>query len=116
MRRRGLLAHVGLVAMAIVLAGVVLGVVFPTEGDRKAIMVSAVIAFVLQLGSFVLLGVMRRKVMTARGIAAGVRLVALVVYALFVVRGGSLPANAALISLVVFLFLATLIEPLTLDL
>jgi hypothetical protein len=110
---RALLAHIGLSVLAIVLAGVALTLAFSTPADRKAIEVSATIAFVLQFVSFALLRAMRRKAMVARGIGALARLVALVVYALVVVRGGPLPPNAALISFVVFLFLTTLIEPLT---
>ena len=113
---RALAAHVGLSLLAIVIAGLVLTMLFPTAADRKAIETSGAIAFALQVVSFALLRAMREKAMIARGAGALARLVALVIYALVVVRGGPLPPNAALISFVVFLFLTTLIEPLTLAL
>ena len=113
---RAVAAHVALSLLAIVLAGIALALVFTTAAERRAIETSAAIALVLQVASFCVLRAMRTKVMIARGIGGLARLVALMVFALVVVRGGPLPPNAALISFVIFLFLTTLIEPLTLAL
>jgi hypothetical protein len=88
------------------------------EGDaeRRALAVSAGVAYVVQLIAFAVVRLLARtNVIAGWGLGAVVRLITLAVYALVVVQALALPSGAALVSLAVFLFLSTLIEPLLLS-
>jgi hypothetical protein len=90
----------------------VLLVVYRGAADRRAVAVSAIVAVVVQMGAFTAaLALARTNVMAGWGLGAVVRLVALALYALVFVPPLGLPLSAALISLALFLFLSTLIEP-----
>jgi hypothetical protein len=102
-------ATVGLVAVL----GWVMGLAFRTPADHHAIWVSAGIAIVVQLFAFTIVRLTSRdNVMAAWGVGAILRLVVLGVYGLVIVRALGLAPMAALLSLAVFLFLSTLLEPL----
>lgn len=100
-------------ALIIAASGGVLTLVFGAEGETRAIVVSAIIAFVVQLLAF---GVVRlsaeKNVIAGWGLGAIMRFLVFVIYALFIVKAFGLPASAAMISMAVFLFLSTLVEPL----
>jgi hypothetical protein len=94
--------------------GLALGLtlVFPTEPDRRAVAVSAVVAWGVQLGAFALLWHFRgRHLLAAWSAGTAMRLVALGVCGLFVVRSWALPPGAALCSLGLFFFVSILLEP-----
>lgn len=98
--------------VAIGLAAAVFTMVYGGAMDRRAVLLSAVVALVVQAVAFV---VARRFAAGGNGIAgwtlgAVICLVVLVVYG-FVSRALGLPSNATLLSLATFFFLTELIEP-----
>lgn len=96
----------------IVLTGWLLTLVFPTAGDRSAIEVSAVIAYVVQLASFTIARAFATtNVIAAWGLGMLIRFAVLVIYAFIGVKVLGLPVAAALVSLAAFFFVSTLIEP-----
>ncbi|HSJ65899.1 MAG TPA: hypothetical protein VK922_18600 [Gemmatimonadaceae bacterium] len=107
----GLAAGVLIAVVAAVLARI-----YDTPDEVRSIVVSAVVAFGVQLLTFALLKLAGPKnVMAAWGVGAIVRLVTLVVYMVVIVSAVGLTANAPLF-LAVFLFLTMVIEPLLLTL
>lgn len=92
-----------------------LGLVFPTPEARRALRVSAAIAFGVQLFTFAIARFMpRERLFIGYGIGLVMRFAVLVVYALLVLEPYRLPPTPALFGLVTFLFASTLIEPLLL--
>lgn len=82
-------------------------------GAASAIGISATVAIVVQIAAFAVTTMMAPKnVIAAWGAGALARMLTLFVYALLAVKVLGLPAVPALISLAVFLFLTTLLEPL----
>lgn len=107
-------ARFTLVMIGVVLVvGALLTLAFHGPGDSQAIWTSAGVAIVVQLIAFAV-GQSAGKVgLSARmGAGALVRFLALVFYAFLVALVLKLPVTAALISLFLFFFLSTLIEPL----
>jgi hypothetical protein len=94
-------------------AALVLGVAFDAPGERRAVWLSAGVAYGVQLLAFAIARLLRRdNVMLGWGMGVLVRLVALVAFALVFVNALGLPPSAALISLVIYFFVTTLVEPL----
>ena len=98
--------------VAIGLASAVLVMVWGSPLERRAVLVSAVVALVVQMVAF---AIARRMAASGNGVAgwalgAAICLVALVIHG-FVSRGLGLPSNVALLSLATFFFLTELIEP-----
>ena len=82
------------------------------EGYVSAIGLSAVVAAVVQIAAFaVTRSMIAGNVVAAWGAGALVRMLTLFAYAFVAVKLLALPAIPALISLVVFFFLSTLLEP-----
>lgn len=95
------------------LLGWLLARLFTEPGSAAAVGLSAVVATVVQMGAFTSTQLMApRNMIAAWGVGSLVRLVALVVYGLLAVKVLGLPAAPALLSLAVFFFLSTLLEPL----
>ena len=114
MRRVGLYAVIAAVVIGI--AGALLALGFDAPGERRSILISAVLAFVVQLAAFAAIGLASApNLMAGWGIGVLVRLLVLVAYALLVVQAVGLAPVAALISLATFFFLCTLVEPLVLQ-
>ena len=100
----------------VLVAGALLSLVFRGPGDRAAVWLSAAVAVAVQLVAFRLSQAAGRISLVARmGTGALVRFVAVVAYALLVGLALKLPLVAALISLVTFFFLSTLLEPLLIN-
>ncbi|CAA9303571.1 MAG: hypothetical protein AVDCRST_MAG40-524 [uncultured Gemmatimonadaceae bacterium] len=98
-------------AIAIGVLAVLLALAFRTPADHRALLVSAGIAFVVQVAAFVVLRLSPPgSSMKAWGLGAVLRLVTLLVYALLALEPLGLPPTAALISLVTFFFVSTLLE------
>lgn len=98
--------------LAIGIAGAVLAMVWGTSLDRRAVVVSAIVALVVQMVAF---AIARLLAATGNGVAgwalgAVICLIVLVIFG-FVSRGLGLPSNVALVSLATFFFLTELIEP-----
>lgn len=100
-------------AVVIATAAWVLSLVYGAAGERQAILVSASVAFVVQLLAFAIMRLTAEKnVIAAWGLGALLRFLVFVVYVLVIVKAFALPATAAMISMAVFLFASTLVEPL----
>jgi hypothetical protein len=100
-------------SLAIIAAGGWLfGLAFPTPAERRAVLVSAGLAFVVQLVTFALA---RRTAGTnpfaGYGLGMLLRFATLFVYAFVAVGRLGLPSTAALLSLATFFFVSTLVEP-----
>lgn len=88
-------------------------VAFATAGSAEAIRLSAIVAIVVQVGAFSATKVMvRRNLVAAWGAGTLLRLFTLILYGLVAVKLLGLAATPALLSLVAFFFLSTLLEPL----
>jgi len=97
----------------IAVAAWVLTLALTDAGAPSAIDISAMVAVVVQIAAFAATKSMAPKnIMAAWGMGALARMLTLFVYALLAVKVLGLPPVPALISLAVFLFLSTLLEPL----
>jgi hypothetical protein len=93
-------------------AGVLFGLAYRSGAGRHAIVASAVLAWVTQAMAFAIAWRLRTwNVMAAWTLGMLLRLVVLMLYGLVGVRALSLVPEAALVSMAVFFFLSTLIEP-----
>ena len=92
----------------------ILVLLFTESAVRRALGITATIAFFVQVVAFEVARAMarRKNVIAGWGIGVALRFVALAVFAFVAVPAFSLPVGPALISLAVFLFLTTLVEPL----
>lgn len=98
-------------ALAIAVAGALLALVFRSPAERRAILISALVAWGVQLLSFAIVRLAgRERVMAAWGMGVVLRLASLLLYAFIGVKLLALPAPAALLSLATFLFFSTIIE------
>jgi hypothetical protein len=109
---RGLALYVLASAAAIAVAAVVFVMVYGGVAEQRAVLVSAIVALVVQ---GIACAVARLMAAGGNGIAgwtlgAVICLVLLFAYG-FVCRAVGLPTNAALLSLATFFFLTELIEP-----
>jgi len=93
---------------------VILFLIFTEPDVRRALAISASVAFLVQVAAFLVVREMarRKNVMAGWGIAIALRFGALVIFALVAVPRLGLPLSASLLGLVTFLFVSTLIEPL----
>jgi heme/copper-type cytochrome/quinol oxidase subunit 4 len=109
---RGVVLYTLACVLAIGLAGAVFATVYRTPSERQAVLVSAVIALVVQLIAFTFARLLaeRGNAIAGWGVGALVCFVALIVFG-FVSRALGVPQNAALLSLATFFFLTELIEP-----
>lgn len=108
------ISRYALVTIALVaIAAWLLTLALTDAGAASAIGISATVAIVVQIAAFAVTARMAAKnVIAAWGAGALARMLTLFVYALLAVKVLGLPAAPALISLAVFLFLSTLLEPL----
>ena len=94
-------------------AALVLGVAFDGPSEHRAVWLSAGVAYAVQLLAYALARLLRRdNVMVGWGMGVLMRLVTLVAFGLVFVKALGLPPAAALISLVIYFFVTTLVEPL----
>ena len=102
-------------AALIVASYLILQLGFDSPADARALRTSAVVALAVQLVTFAIARRSAvRNLMVAWGIGTLLRVVVLAVYALLVVPALALPRSAALVSLVTFMFVSMLVEPLLL--
>ena len=114
MRPIAIFAGISLAIIAVV--GGIMGMMYDTPDDRRAIVISGVIAFVVQMFAFSIARmVSRENIIAGWGLGALMRMLALGVYAIVLVRVLGLPSAPALLSLAAFFFLSTLVEPLLLN-
>jgi len=99
-------------AALVVVAAWVLTIAFPAATDRHAIVVSAGIAYVVQLLSFVIARAWATtNVVAGWGLGMLLRFAVLALYALVFAKALGLPLTSALVSLAAFFFVSTLLEP-----
>jgi hypothetical protein len=117
---RALAFFAGVSAALIIIGTIILRFYFTTVGQHHAMLISAGLAFAVQLGSYALLRPARPgkgapgELMIRWGIGAVLRLIVLVLYAPLA-RIINLSLDAALVSLVTFFFLTMMAEPLLLQ-
>ncbi len=110
----------GVSAALIIVATIILRTYFRTVGEHHAMLISAGLAFAVQLGSYALLRPARPgkgapgELLIRWGIGAVLRLFVLILYAPLA-RVMFLALDAALVSLVTFFFLTMMAEPLLLE-
>ena len=118
--RRALALFAGVSAALIIVSTVILRTYFRTVAQHDAMLVSAGLAFAVQLGSYALLRPARPgkgapgALMIRWAIGAVLRFFVLVLYAP-IARVLFLSLEAALVSLVTFFFLTMMAEPLLLE-
>lgn len=114
---RAVLAFV--VAQALLIAGVAWAVqrfIWTGASDAHAIQVSAGVAIVVQALTFAIVRlVAREQVIAAWGMGVLVRFAVVAVWAFVAIPALGLAAGPALLSLVLFFFVSTLVEPLFLN-
>ena len=100
------------VVVIVLVAGALLAIPFASPSDRRAIAASGVVAVVVQVFGFAVARLAStRDFMIGWGIGVVLRFVTIGVYAFVAVKVLGLPAPAALLSLVTFFFISTLVEP-----
>ncbi len=118
--KRAISFFAGVSAALIITATIVLRMYFRTVEQHNAMLVSAGLAFAVQLGSYALLRPARPghgapgELMLRWGIGAVMRFFVLVLYAP-IARVVNLSLEAALVSLVTFFFMTMMAEPLLLE-
>ena len=99
----------------IVIAYMLLQLGFDSPGDSRALRISGMVAMAVQLVSFTIARRMPvSNLMLGWGLGTLLRVLVLTLYALLVVPALGLPRSAALVSVVTFMFVSMLIEPLLL--
>lgn len=101
----------------VVLGGWILTLIYPGDAARRAVVASGIVALVVQSVAFAIArrAAVRRNAVAGWGIGALLRMAVLALYALVVVQALGLASVPALVSLAVFLFVSTLVEPLLLN-
>jgi hypothetical protein len=113
---KGLALFVAAVVAIVLVGGLVLTRVWPSPEAARAIRASAIVAVVVQLFAFGIVRLGRRSnVVAAWGLGMLLRFSVFVVYALVLVKSLALAGPPALVSLALFFFLSTLVEPLLLN-
>ena len=114
MRAIAIFAVISLAIIAVV--GGIMSMLYDTPDDRRAIVISGAIAFVVQMFAFTIARVVSRdNVIAGWGLGALMRLAVLAVYGFVLIKAMGLPSTPALLSLAAFFFLSTLVEPLLLN-
>lgn len=92
--------------------GLLLAIPFSSPDERRAIEASGVVALVVQVFGFAIVrAVSTQSFYSGWIIGASLRFVTLIAYGIVAVKLLGMPAPAALVSLVTFLFVSTLVEP-----
>lgn len=103
-------AAISLVILA--LGSWIFAVAFPAPAERRAVYISAGIAFVIQIVGFLAARYTRgTNPFAGFGMGMLLRFMTLAIYAFLVVDLLGLPSMAALLSLATFFFVSTLVEP-----
>ena len=103
-----------LLVALIAVTGWILSLVYTTAADRHAVLVSAILAGVVQLIAFAFVEFMRRSnaMLAGWGMGIALRMISLILYAIVFAKALNLPLSAALMSFAVFLFVSMLLESL----
>ena len=99
-------------AVLIVATGWLLMLAFPGSDAARGIRISGWVAFAVQLLAFGIARIMvRTNVVAGWGIGMLLRFATLAVFAFALLKAFALPATEVLVSLAVFFFVSTLVEP-----
>jgi hypothetical protein len=102
-----------LVSTALIALGtLVLWFLFTDPISRRALLISAGLALGVQIATFALVRSAKKNVFAAWGVGALIRFVVLIAYGVLAPRAMGLPIDVALLSLALFLFVSTVVEPL----
>ena len=113
---KAIAVYAAISAVLIAIVAVILSFPFSGPDAKRAILSSAITAFLVQLLAFAMLRRWRgAAVMVAWGIGALARFLVVIVYALIVLNSAPFPLEPALLSLVSFFVICTIIEPLLLE-
>jgi len=114
---RALALFVAAALSIVLLGGWVLSLVWPSADAAHAIRVSAAIAIAVQVLAFGIVRLSRgsQNTLAAWGLGTLLRVAVLALYALVIVKAFGLQGAPALVSLALFFFLSTLVEPLLLN-
>ena len=83
-----------------------------TAAGQRAVLTSAALALAVQVVAFSVTRLLqRRNLLLGWGLGSGLRLVALVTYAVLMARLSRAPLTPALLSFVAFVFVTTVVEP-----
>lgn len=97
--------------------GLFLGTVFQSPSEHRTLVVTGVVAFVVQVVAF---AIARRSapsnLIAGWGVGVALRMIVLAVFALVLVKPLGLVSTAALVGLATYFFVSTLVEPLLLRL
>lgn len=108
---KGMLGFGAALVLIVLAGGALLAIPFSAPDERRAVATSAGVVVVVQLFAFAIAKFGSRQGSFAGWvIGAALRFVTVIVYALVAVKVVGLPAAAALLSLVMLLFVSTLIE------
>ena len=109
---RAMLAFGAALVLIVLAGGALLAIPFSSPSERRAVAISAAVVVVVQLFSFAIARFVSRPDSLA-GWLTGValRFATVIAYAVVGVKVVGLPAAAALLSLVMLLFVSTLVEP-----
>ena len=100
----------------VLVGGWLLTVVWPDPAAAHAIRVSGLVAVVVQCFAFGIMRLVpRSNVIAAWGLGTLLRFAVFVIYAFVIVKAYGLAGTPALVSLALFFFLSTLVEPLLLN-
>ena len=109
---KGMLGFGAALVLIVLAGGALLAIPFSSPDERRAVAVSAAVVLVVQLSAFAIARFASRPNPFAGWlVGAALRFVTVIVYAIIAVKVVGLPAAAALLSLVILLFVSTLIEP-----
>ena len=102
----------GAIVLIVLASAALLAIPFSSGAEHRAIAASAVVAVVVQLFGFAILrATAKEKFLAGWLIGIALRFAAVIAFAVVGVKALGMPAPAALISLVTFLFTSTLVEP-----
>lgn len=105
----------GLSLALIAITAFLITLAYGSPEAARAVWTSAAVAFSVQVLAFAIVKLSAKtNVMAGWGVGAILRFAVLTVYALVIVKALGLQSGAALLSLVAFFFLSTLLEPLLL--
>jgi hypothetical protein len=107
------MARFGILLVALfAITGWLLSLGFKTAAERRALLVSGILAAAVQTSTFTLAVMTRRhnQLLAGWGMGIVIRFTFLVLYALVIAKMLALPLSAALVSFVVFLFVSMLLE------
>lgn len=108
---------VPVLALLLALGVWLLGLVFPSPEEHRALVIAATVAFVVQMVAFIILRFGDRENPIAMwGVGMLLRMLTIGVFAFIINDAFGLPSAATLIGFVAFFFVSSLVEPLLLKL